>query len=79
MLESPGLNPMGDIVFFGGKICYTVTLMPDLLTHDGQNRKTGQVECWYFRYRHQGMMTLEVGECNRNALRPNVIGTVVGS
>ena len=31
------------------------------LTHNGQNKNTGRVECLYLRYRHQGMMPLEVG------------------
>jgi hypothetical protein len=31
-----------------------------------------RVKCWYLRYRHQGM-TLEVGECNRNAALSKVI------
>jgi hypothetical protein len=36
-------------------------LAPNYITHDGENKKTGQVECWYLRFRHQSMMTLEVG------------------
>jgi len=49
------------------------------LNNDGQNKKTGRVECWCLRYRLQAMMIPEVGECNGNAHRPKDIGTIVDS
>lgn len=61
MREVSGSNPIGDLAFFGGKTVFTVRYIGaqlNNLTHHGQNKKTGQVKCWYLIFRHQGMMIL---------------------